>query len=55
MKAELTTEEAYVIFLLRGIKKNGHGTLRVEVTAGKESLFKDESSHNKVAQFFDLK
>lgn len=44
----LTPAEARAIELLRAIKNEaagrGHGTLRVEVTEGRESLFKREHS-----------
>ena len=41
----LTPSESRVIELLRNLKENhGHGTLRVEITAGMESLFKSEKS-----------
>jgi hypothetical protein len=42
---DLTPAEHRAIVLLREIKKDaGHGTLRVEVTAGYESLLKQEFS-----------
>ena len=42
---DLTPNEHRVIDLLRELKRNkGYGTLRVEVTAGAESLFRKERS-----------
>ena len=41
----LTPNESRVIQLLRNLKENqGHGTIRIEITAGMESLFKAEKS-----------
>ena len=45
MRVEITPAEASVIQHLRALKQNkGTGTLRVEVTAGAESLLKREHS-----------
>lgn len=45
MIADLTEAEMFVIQRLRALKKEaGHGTLRVEVTAGHETLVKREYS-----------
>lgn len=42
---DVTAGERFVLERLRAIKANGgHGTLRVEVTAGQESLVKREHS-----------
>lgn len=45
MMIEVTDNEARIIERLRALKQNaGHGTLRVEVTAGSETLIKREYS-----------
>ena len=42
---DLTKNEHRVIDLLRELKRNkGYGTLRIEITAGVESLFRKEVS-----------
>lgn len=41
----LTPNECRAVELLRELKQNkGHGTLRIEITAGMESLFRSERS-----------
>ena len=38
MTLELTAKEAGVVHLLRSVKAAGHGTVRVDVTDGTETL-----------------